>query len=65
MILPQSFLVVPDSCSQNELLCVSVDDQGKTVQDFPILQTESGKWNEYPQYSRLADIDYLQADKWR
>ncbi|XP_062844055.1 ras and Rab interactor 2 [Trichomycterus rosablanca] len=38
---PGSFLVVRDSCSQNELLCLSVDDQGKTVQDFPILHTGS------------------------
>ncbi|XP_072524825.1 ras and Rab interactor 2 isoform X2 [Salminus brasiliensis] len=31
-----SFLVVPDSSSENKLLCVSVGGQGETVQDFPI-----------------------------
>ncbi|XP_049334921.1 ras and Rab interactor 2 isoform X2 [Astyanax mexicanus] len=34
-----SFLVVPDSSSENKVLCVSVGGQGETVQDFPILHT--------------------------
>ncbi|XP_060731617.1 ras and Rab interactor 3 isoform X2 [Tachysurus vachellii] len=40
---PGSFLVVAESSSQNKLLCVSVDDQSKKVQDFPIIKTGSAQ----------------------
>ncbi|KAI5626364.1 ras and Rab interactor 2 [Silurus asotus] len=41
---PGSFLVVSDSSSQNNILCVSIDDQSKKVQDFPIIHTGSEVW---------------------
>ncbi|XP_052432081.1 ras and Rab interactor 2 [Carassius gibelio] len=34
-----SFLVVQDSSSQDQLLCVSVGDRGEPVKEFPILTT--------------------------
>ncbi|KAG7319585.1 hypothetical protein KOW79_016728 [Hemibagrus wyckioides] len=55
--LPGSFLVVTDSSSQNKLLCVSVDDQNKKVQDFPIIQTGSAQRLDT---SHLAFSDLLQ-----
>lgn len=38
----QSFLVVQDSSSQDQLLCVSVGDRGEPVKEFPILTTGTG-----------------------
>ncbi|XP_026797232.3 ras and Rab interactor 2 isoform X1 [Pangasianodon hypophthalmus] len=54
---PGSFLVVSDSSSQNKLLCVSVDDQAKKVQDFPIIHTGSA---QRLNTSHLAFSDLLQ-----
>ncbi|XP_060761715.1 ras and Rab interactor 2 isoform X2 [Neoarius graeffei] len=54
---PGSFLVVSDSSSQNNLLCVSVDDQDKKIQDFPIIHTES---TQHLNTSHLAFCDLLQ-----
>ncbi|XP_053507115.1 ras and Rab interactor 3 isoform X1 [Ictalurus furcatus] len=54
---PGSFLVVSDSSSQNKLLCVSVNDQGKKVQDFPIIHTGSA---QRLNTSLLAFSDLLQ-----
>ncbi|KAF7692712.1 ras and Rab interactor 2 isoform X2 [Silurus meridionalis] len=54
---PGSFLVVSDSSSQNNLLCVSIDDQSKKVQDFPIIHTGSA---QRLNTSHLAFSDLLQ-----
>ncbi|TSP46816.1 NAD-dependent protein deacetylase sirtuin-2 [Bagarius yarrelli] len=41
---PGSFLVVSESSSENKLLCVSVSDEVKKVEDFPIIHTGSKAW---------------------
>ncbi|XP_036412661.1 ras and Rab interactor 3 isoform X1 [Colossoma macropomum] len=52
-----SFLVVPDSSSQNKVLCMSVGGQGDPVRDFPILHTGSAL---HLATSHLAFSDLLQ-----
>ncbi|KTG42648.1 hypothetical protein cypCar_00018380 [Cyprinus carpio] len=43
-----SFLVVQDSSSQDQLLCVSVGDRGEPVKEFPILTTGTGSFEKKP-----------------
>ncbi|XP_053343265.1 ras and Rab interactor 3 [Clarias gariepinus] len=54
---PGSFLVVSDSSSENKLLCVSVDDQSKKIQDFTIIQAGPA---QRLNTSHLAFSDLLQ-----